>query len=36
MLKDFNDEFKSRFGEEPSKNEKEVLRSLYTDYKNLK
>ena len=36
ILREFNVEFEKRFGHEPSKDDKEVLRPLYMEYKSLK
>lgn len=36
VLREFNVEFEKRFGHEPSKDDKEVLRPLYMEYKSLK
>lgn len=35
-MREFNVEFEKRFGHEPSKDDKEVLRPLYMEYKSLK
>lgn len=32
----YNDQFEMRFGREPAKDDKEVLRTLYMEYKQLK
>lgn len=36
VLKQFNIEFEARFGREPSREDKEILRPLYLEYKQLK
>lgn len=36
VLRQYNDEFEARFGHQPQKDQKEVLRSLYMEYKALK
>lgn len=36
VLRDFNIEFEQKFGREPSKDDKEILRPLYMEYKALK
>lgn len=36
ILREFNVEFEKRFGHEPAKDDKEVLRPLYMEYKSLK